>query len=84
MTTKNSPYAKLKAQADKIAAILKHPKARSQSKRPDAPTVNVGIVMDDKVIRIDMAWTLIAETEEAALAEYIMRQMQETDDGRAH
>lgn len=36
--------------------------------------------MDDKVLTIEMPWTLITETSEAALSEYIVRQMQEASD----
>lgn len=78
MTTKSSPYRVLKAQADKIAAALKHPGARARSKHPLKDTVNVGIVMDDKVITLDMPWSLIAETTQQALSEYVLDKMRET------
>lgn len=78
MTTKSSPYKVLKAQADKIAAALKAPGARARSKHPLKEAVKVGIVMDDKVIALEMSWSLIAETSEPALAEYIVDQMRET------
>jgi hypothetical protein len=78
MTTKASPYRVLKAQADKIASALKAPGARARSKHPLKETVKVGIVMDDKVITLEMSWGLIAETTEPALAEYIVDQMRET------
>ncbi len=84
MTTKNSPYPKLKAQADKMAAILKHPRARANSKNPEAETVKIGVLMDDKGITIETTWAKIAETEEAALAEYLVRLMQEVHDERTH
>jgi hypothetical protein len=33
--------------------------------------------MDDKIITIDMPWTTIRATSEAALSEYILKQMRE-------
>lgn len=80
MTTKASPYKVLKAQADKIASALKSPGARSRSKHPLNEAVKVGIVMDDKVITLEMTWSLIAETTEKALAEYVVGQMREAND----
>lgn len=89
MTTKHSPIRQLRAQADKIAAILKAAErgekinAQFAAKIEDArkkETFKAGIVMDDKVLTLEMPWTLIRETTEAALAEYIVRQMQEAND----
>jgi hypothetical protein len=87
MTTKNSPFAALKAQADKIAKVLK---GFDQGKIPDGPFaqklvdarakdgIKFGIFMDDKVITIEMPWLVIRETEEAGISAWIVRQMQET------
>lgn len=86
MTTKNSPIRQLKAQADKIAAVLKAAERGEQveamfaakiAEARQKPTFKAGIVMDDKVITLEMPWTLISETSEAALSEYIVRQMRE-------
>lgn len=89
MTTKNSSLSVLKVQADKIAATLKAAErgdkvdvryaekiAASRSKE----SFRLGIVMDDKVITIDMPWTMIGDTSEAGIAEYILKQMREARD----
>lgn len=34
--------------------------------------------MDDKVITLDMPWSLIAETTQQALSEYVLDKMRET------
>ncbi|MES0071848.1 hypothetical protein [Mesorhizobium sp. M0058] len=87
MTTKHSPLNALKAQADKIAATLK---AAERGEKIDArfaekiaaarakESFKVGIVMDDKVITIEMPWATIRGTNEAGIAEYILGQMRET------
>ncbi len=89
MSTKNSPVRVLKAQADKIAATLKAAErgdkidARFAERIAEARTKDsfkVAVVMDDKVITLDMPWTTIRGTTEAGLAEYILNQMRE----RAH
>lgn len=87
MTTKHSPLRVLKAQADKIAAMIK---AAERGEKIDVrfaekieaargkDSIKVGIVMDDKVISIDMPWATIRETSEVGLANYILDQMRET------
>lgn len=78
MTTKNSPPRTLKAQADRIAAVLKQAeKGNRIPRQTNAPSVVFGVVMDDKVLKVTMLWSLIAETDEAALSEYILGQMSE-------
>jgi hypothetical protein len=89
MTTKHSPLSALKAQADKIAATLK---AADRGEKIDVrfaekidaargkDVFKVGIVMDDKVIMIDMPWATIRSASEAGLSEYIVRQMREARD----
>lgn len=86
MTTAQSPLRVLKAQADNIAKIIK---AVERGENPiedrggkiaasrHKPTVKVGIVMDDKVITIEMTWPTISQTSEVALAEWILMQMRE-------
>jgi hypothetical protein len=89
MTTAHSPLRALKAQADKIAALLK---AAERGEKIDVrfaekieaarkgDSFKVGIVMDDKVITIRMPWEMIRSTSEVGLAEYILRQMREARD----
>lgn len=86
MTTARSPLSQLKAQADKIAATLK---AAERGEKIDVrfaekietarakETFKAGIVMDDKIITIEMPWTTIRSASEAGLAEYILNQMRE-------
>lgn len=86
MTTKDSPEHALRAQADKIAIVLKdaergrYPNVIFKQKLMEArskPEVEVGVVMDDKVIRLSIPWTTIRETSKEGLVEYIVGIMQE-------
>jgi hypothetical protein len=89
VTTRHSPLSQLKAQADKIAATLKGAERGEKidirfAEKIEAARAKdcfkVGIVMDDKVIMIEMPWATIRETSEAGLSEYIVRQMREARD----
>jgi hypothetical protein len=89
MTTKHSPLKVLKAQANKIAATLKAAErgepmdVRFAEKHREArakDSFKVGVVMDDKVITLEMPWTTIQSTTEPALAEYILGLMREARD----
>lgn len=93
MTTAKSPLRVLKAQADKIAAVLK---AAARGEKIDVqfaekieaargkPTIVFGVAMDDKFIKIEIEWTRIQESSEVALAEWVLRLMREGRDGRDH
>jgi hypothetical protein len=87
MTTAQSPLRVLKAQADKIARIVK------AIERGETPTedvsgrlaaarkrdsVSFAVAMDDKTLKIEMTWAKIRETSEVAIAELILRQMRES------
>jgi len=89
MTTKHSPLSALKAQADKIAGKLKAAERGEKidmrfAEKIDAARATeifkVGIVMDDKIIIIKIPWATIRSTNEAGIAEYILKQMRETRD----
>lgn len=89
MTTKHSPLSQLRTQAVRIAATLKAAErgdkvdARFAHKIAEARAMEsfkAGVVMDDKVIIIDMPWATIRGTTEAALAEWILDQMREARD----
>jgi len=90
MTTRSSPLRVLKAQADKVAATLKAFErgepvearfaAQIQAAR-SRERFKLGIVMDDKVITIDLPWATINSTGEVGLSEYILKLMREQ---RAH
>lgn len=89
MTTKHSPLSALKKQADKIAAMLK---AFDRGEKIDVKfaekieaargkeCIKFGIVMDDKIIMVDMPWETIRDTSEAGMSEYIVKQMREARD----
>jgi hypothetical protein len=89
VTTSHSPLRVLKAQADNIAATLK---AAERGEKIDVrfaekieaarakDNFKVGIVMDDKVITIEMPWTMIRQTSEVGIAEYILKQMRDARD----
>jgi len=90
MTTSHSPRSALKVQADKIAATLKAAErgdkidvqfAEKISAVRPKDRLKIAIAMDDKIITIEMAWVMIRDTNEASLAEYILKQMQ--NDGAA-
>ena len=89
MTTKHSPLSALKAQADKIAETIKRAERGEQINVRFAEKIDtargkesfkVAIVMDDKIITIDMPWFTIRNSSEAGLSEYIVRQMREARD----
>ena len=85
MSTSHSPLRKLKAEADRIAAKLKSLEQGDEVGAPDPAgkvdaarqrdAITFGVVMDDKVIKIEMPWTQIRETSEAGISEFILRQM---------
>jgi len=79
----------LKAQADNIAKTIK---AIERGENPvedrggklaaarNRDSVKFGVVMDDKVLTIDMLWATIRETSEVGIAEYILKHMRESRD----
>lgn len=86
MTTARSPRRTLMAQAKLCATTLK------AAERGDKIVVNHGdkiaaarsnesvtfaVVMDDKILKIEMAWATIRDTSKAGIAEYIFNQMRE-------
>ena len=84
MTTSHSPLRVLKAQADKIAQKIKAAERGDLSADDpygkiaaalDKPSVKFGVVMDDKVITIEMPWETIRKSGEVALSEMILRRM---------
>ena len=83
MTTSLSPLRVLKAQADNIAKIVKAIERGEPVNDPGGKIAvsrikgifKTGIVMDDKVITIEMSWTMIRDTSEVAIAEFVLKQM---------
>lgn len=80
MTTKSSPIRVLKTQAERIAKALKNPATPQMTAARLKPIFKTGIVMDDKVITVEMSWDLVDSTTEPALAEYILKLMREATD----
>ena len=89
MTTSHSPLRVLKAQADNIARIVKavergenpvEDRGGTISAARHRDSVKFAIVMDDKVLTIDMTWVTIRETSEVGIAEYILKHMREARD----
>lgn len=89
MTTKDSPLRVLKAQADKIARTLVDAErgvfhdnhfAQKWREARSRDVIKMGILMDDKVITLDIPWTTIQSTGEVGMSEYILRQMRELRD----
>lgn len=89
MTTSQSPLRVLKAQADNIAKTIKAVE-RGENPIEDRggkiaaarckESFKVGVVMDDKIITIDMAWATIKTQSEVGLAEYILKLMRSSRD----
>lgn len=89
MTTARSPLRVLKAQADNIAKTIK---AIERGENPvedrggklaaarNRDSVKFGVVMDDKILTVDMSWATIRETSEVGIAEYILKHMREARD----
>jgi len=70
MSTSKSSLKKLQAQAQHIAKQLKLPGVL-----PDKPRVKIGVVMDDKLITIEIDRSAVMEASEEALAAMIVREM---------
>lgn len=87
MTTADSPLGRLREQADRIAKTLQQiergdvvdgardPGGRIATSRA-RPTVIFGIAMDDKIVKIELSWSRIRETEHRFLSDFIVQQMQ--------
>lgn len=89
MTTARSPLRKLKAQADQMAELLKKAERGEAPAIPFAskilearsrPSIKFAVLMDDKALSIEMPWKTIAETSQAGISEYILKQMREARD----
>lgn len=73
MTTKHWPMRVLKHQADTIASIIKAAERGEKIEGPFAakieaarslPSFKGGIVMDDKIITLEIAWATVRETSQ--------------------
>lgn len=87
MTTSTSPLRVLKAQADTIAKTIKAVE-RGENPIEDRggkiaaalakPTVKFAVMMDDKLLSIEMSWATIRESSETGMAEWILKHMRES------
>lgn len=86
MSTSQSPIAKLQAEADKMATLLKAaergdplpqvPFAYKMSHaRATKPTIKFAVFQDDKIINVEMAWSTIHESTELEIAAFILKHM---------
>jgi hypothetical protein len=89
VTTKHSPLRVLKTQAEKCASMLKAAErgepidvrfAAQIAAARGREKFKFAIVMDDKVITIEMPWATIRITGEVGLSEYILKLMREQRD----
>lgn len=71
MSTSTSPLWHLQKQAKKVARHLKR-----RGALPNKPIIKFSVIMDDKVIFIDMARTAIIDASHEALEAMIVREMQ--------
>jgi hypothetical protein len=78
MSTSKSPLSKLKKEASAIAVKLK---AMERGEEPEMvaarekPFVKFGLVMDDKVLMIELPWSMIELHGEVSLAEFLVKHM---------
>lgn len=86
MTTKDSPIGVLRAQAEKVAKVLKAAELREIGKSDPAHKLadalskgeaTFGIAMDDKFIRITVSREVVRTSTESEITEYILAQMRE-------
>jgi hypothetical protein len=79
MSTSKSPIKKLRAEARRMARLLKRAErgkpARGFENARDKDPFKFAIAMDDKVLTIEMPWSKVAETSEAGLVEFIVNHM---------
>ncbi|WP_414461786.1 hypothetical protein [Hyphomicrobium sp. DY-1] len=90
MSTSHSPFRKLKSEADKIAAKLKAIERGDALGVPDPAgkiaaarergSINCAVVMDDKILKIEMPWSMIKESSESGISEFILKHMREARD----
>ena len=84
MTTSASPLHLLKSQADNIARIVK---AIERGEQPiedrggkiaasrETGRTKFAVVMDDKIITVEISWAKIAASSEAEISAMILREM---------
>lgn len=86
MTTARSPLPALKAQARQVAAWLKAAERGEDIPRDPGgkiaaararPCITFAVVMDDKILQIEMTWEAIRNRSEADIAKYILDRMRE-------
>lgn len=88
MSTAHSPLRKLRAEANRIAQQLKalergevnapDPLGKVAAARAGKEALTFAVVMDDKILKIEMPWATIASMSEAGISEWILKQMRES------
>lgn len=85
MSTSQTPLRVLEAQAEGIAHMLKRIAAGDETVHDPGGKlkaslavgiVTVGVMMDDKFIKITVGWDAVRETSEVALAQWVLTYMQ--------
>lgn len=79
MTNASSPITILRAQARRAALAMKTAEKTGVGVKAGArekPEVKFAVVMDDKVITIEMEWTSIRDLTVEGLTTFIVREMQ--------
>lgn len=79
MTTKDSPIEKLREQASRIVALVKSGMGPFAKKKGDT-NFTIGIVMDDKILRVIFNWDDLQKMSSEALTEMLIKYMQEQKD----
>lgn len=80
MSNKDSPLRKLTAEANRIAAYIKAVGRGDIPAKPGSETkdgLKFGIVMDDKIITIELTRAKIEEYSEGAISTMIVKLMRE-------
>lgn len=72
MTTKNSPPAAIKKQADQIAKVMK-----KQGPLTRGDSLTIGVFMDDKLLKITIPMPRIIASSEEEISEWIAAKMRE-------
>jgi len=77
MSNSNSPFEKLHAEANKMA---KHMKAMYRREivvaGRDKPEITIGIMQDDKFIKMTVAWECIGKSTEKQIRDFVLQYTQ--------
>lgn len=77
----NTSKEVLRIQAEEIASILKkteNGEVFSESRKH--PSITFAVVLNDKILKIEMTWKIIRETSQTGIAEFILNHMNESQE----